>query len=90
MKTDTSNNQYEDQNASAVRDCPDSAGSDLCDAAENLHEAFFTMFRDWRDGDFELPRYAELHMNAMESRAIRLGQVIYSLQNVEMDRAVRR
>ena len=63
----------------------DSTGSDLCDAAEKLHEAFYTMLRDWRDGDFELPRYAELHMNAMESRAIRLGQVIYSIHNGEMN-----
>ena len=77
----TENNQTE-----AASDLSASTGSDLCDAAEKLHEAFYTMLRDWRDGDFELPRYAELHMNAMESRAIRLGQVIYSIQNAESGR----
>lgn len=76
-----SKNMTTDNEQPEASDLSVSAGSDLCDAAEKLHEAFYTMLRDWRDGDFELPRYAELHMNAMESRAIRLGQVIYSIQN---------
>ena len=78
-----------DNEKPAASDLSESAGPDLCDAAEKLHEAFHTMLRDWRDGDFELPRYAELHMNAMESRAIRLGQVIYSIKNSENCHAVR-
>ena len=51
------------------------------EAAKDLHAAFFVMRHDWKDGDFDLPPLARIHMEAMERKAIELGQLLFR-QNV--------
>ena len=46
-------------------------------AADKLHQAFYTMKHDWNSGDFTLPRIAEIHMAAIESKALELGRLLY-------------
>jgi hypothetical protein len=46
-------------------------------SAKYLHAAFFVMHRDWKDGDFDLPPLARIHMEAMESKAIELGRLLF-------------
>ncbi len=53
----------------------------IAEAADKLHQAFYTMKHDWKNGDFELPRLAEIHMAAIESRALDLGKLLFSRQN---------
>lgn len=57
----------------------------LADYADQLHGAFYTMKHDWKGGDFELPRYAEIHMEAMEQKALQLGKLLYAIQNSQAD-----
>jgi hypothetical protein len=33
--------------------------------------------RDWKDGDFDLPTLAVIHMHAMEDKAIELGKLLF-------------
>jgi hypothetical protein len=49
----------------------------LFNAAQDLHAAFFVMMRDWKDGDFDLPTLAVIHMHAMEDKAIELGKLLF-------------
>ena len=51
------------------------------EAAKDLHAAFFVMRHDWKDGDFDLPPLARIHMEAMESKAIELGRLLLRQQN---------
>ena len=53
----------------------------ITEAAKDLHAAFFVMLHDWRDGDFDLPPLARIHMEAMESKAIELGRLLFRQQN---------
>ena len=53
----------------------------ITEAAKDLHAAFFVMRRDWKDGDFDLPQLAIIHMEAMESKAIELGRLLFRQQN---------
>lgn len=50
-------------------------------AAADMHQAFYTMKHDWESGDFELPRLAEVHMNAIEDKALALGKLLRRAQN---------
>ena len=47
------------------------------EAANDLHSAFFVMRHDWKDGDFDLPPLARIHMEAMECKAIELGKLLF-------------
>ena len=51
------------------------------EAANDLHAAFFVMRHDWKDGDFDLPPLARIHMEAMECKAIELGKLLFRQQN---------
>ena len=53
----------------------------ITEAAKDLHAAFFVMRHDWKDGDFDLPPLARIHMDAMESKAIELGRLLFRQQN---------
>jgi hypothetical protein len=37
-------------------------------AAKDLHLAIAVMLKDWRDGDFELPRLAQIHISCIEEK----------------------
>lgn len=56
----------------------------IADAADELHDAVFTMLRDWRDGDFKLPKLAAIHMEGIESKAVELGKVLFRRPNVKV------
>ena len=47
------------------------------EAANDLHAAFFGMRHDWKDGDFDLPPLARIHMEVMECKAIELGKLLF-------------
>ena len=47
------------------------------EAANDLHAAFFVMLRDWKDGDFDLPPLARIHMESMEGKASELGKLLF-------------
>ena len=49
----------------------------LREAANDLHAAFFVMNRDWKDGDFELPTLAIIHMDSMAGKASELGKLLF-------------
>ena len=51
------------------------------EAANDLHAAFFVMRHDWKDGDFDLPPLARIHMEAMECKAIELGKLLFRQQD---------
>lgn len=53
----------------------------LAKTADELHGAIFTMLRDWRDGDFNLPPLAKIHMEGIEAKAVELGKVLFRQQN---------
>ena len=53
----------------------------IAEASDKLHQAFYTMKHDWKSGDFELPRLAEIHMAAIESKALELGKLLFRRQN---------
>ena len=53
----------------------------ITEAAKDLHAAFYAMRLDWKDGDFDLPPLARIHMEAMESKAIELGRLISEESN---------
>lgn len=55
----------------------------IAEASNQLHEAFFVMRHDWKDGDFDLPPLARIHMEAMECKAIELGKLLFQ-QNAEV------
>jgi len=55
----------------------------ITEAAKDLHAAFFVMRHDWKDGDFDLPPLARIHMEAMECKAIELGKLLFRQQNAE-------
>ena len=57
------------------------------EAANDLHAAFFVMRHDWKDGDFDLPPLARIHMEAMECKAIELGKLLFR-QNSVVERPV--
>ena len=57
----------------------------IAEAADKLHQAFYTMKHDWKSGDFELPRLAEIHMDAIESKALELGKLLFRRQNDKSD-----
>ena len=45
-------------------------------AAENLHLAIGVMLKDWRDGDFALPRLAEIHIGIIEEKYRAVGMAL--------------
>lgn len=53
------------------------------EAAQDLHAAFFVMRHDWKDGDFDLPPLARIHMEAIESKALDLGKLLFRRQNAK-------
>lgn len=57
----------------------------IAEAADKLHQAFYTMKHDWKSGDFELPRIAEIHMEAIESKALELGKLLFRRQNASVE-----
>lgn len=48
----------------------------LLTSAERLHEAIAVMLKDWKDGDFELPRYAEIHMENIREKHQDVGKAL--------------
>jgi hypothetical protein len=48
----------------------------LLTSAERLHLAISTMLKDWKDGDFVLPRLAEIHMEAVREKYLEVGQAL--------------
>ena len=55
----------------------------ITEDADKLHQSFYTMKHDWKSGDFELPRLAEIHMEAIESKALELGKLLFRRQNAK-------
>jgi hypothetical protein len=51
-------------------------GSDLYAAADTLHLSIATMLKDWRDGDFALPKLATIHMQKIEEDYRALGKAL--------------
>ncbi len=45
-------------------------------SADRLHQAIAVMLKDWRDGDFALPRLAEIHMAAIEDKYREVGKAL--------------
>ncbi len=45
-------------------------------AADELHLAISVMLKDWRDGDFALPRLAEIHMGIIEEKYRAVGMAL--------------
>lgn len=61
--------------AEAIRD------ERMSKAAADMHQAFYTMKHDWKSGDFELPRLAEIHMAAVEDKALVVGRLLFRVQD---------
>jgi hypothetical protein len=62
---------------SGVYDTGKAMANLIREAANDLHAAFFTMRHDWKNGDFNLPPLARIHMEAMECKAIELGKLLF-------------
>ena len=53
----------------------------ITEAAKDLHAEFFVMLHCWKDGLFDLPPLATIHMEAMEGKAIDLGKLLFRRNN---------
>lgn len=51
--------------------------NNLLKPADNLHSAIATFLKDWNDGDFDLPRLAEIHVEGIREKYLELGKAIY-------------
>ena len=54
---------------------------ELLEKADEAHQAFFTMRRDWKSCDFELPPLAIIHMEEITEKMKEMGKVLFSLEN---------
>ena len=45
-------------------------------SSDRLHQAIAVMLKDWREGDFALPRLAEIHMAAIEEKYREVGKAL--------------
>lgn len=48
----------------------------LLTSAERLHLAISVMIKDWKAGDFVLPRLAEIHMEAVREKYLEVGMAL--------------
>lgn len=53
-------------------------------SADRLHQAIAVMLKDWRDGDFKLPRLAEIHMAAIEEKYREVGKALRAANEPRM------
>lgn len=72
------------QRLDEAREQRDMPAEHIREAANDLHAAFFVMRHDWKDGDFDLPPLARIHMEAMECKAIELGKLLFRRQNITL------
>lgn len=80
METTTPNDTHPRQ--TAALDSGDLFG--LRTSADRLHQAIAVMLKDWRDGDFELPRLAEIHMGAIEEKYREVGRALRAADEPRM------
>lgn len=50
-------------------------------ASDRIHETISVMLKDWRDGDFDLPMPAIIHMEKLEEDYRSLGKALYAHAN---------
>ena len=80
METTTPNDTHPRQ--TAALDSGDLFG--LRTSADRLHQAIAVMLKDWRDGDFALPRLAEIHMAAIEEKYREVGKALRAANEPRM------
>lgn len=51
--------------------------NNLLGPANDLHAVIGTFIKDFEDGDFALPGYAEIHVRIIKEKYLTLGKAIY-------------
>lgn len=61
----------------AARDVPTKADdTSLLTSSERLHQAVAVMLKDWKDGDFVLPKLAAIHMENVREKYREVGRAL--------------
>lgn len=72
-------NELVQEHASPAPSTSEGKGADttsLLTSAERLHEAIAVFLKDWKDGDFELPRLAQIHVENIREKYQDVGKAL--------------
>jgi hypothetical protein len=53
----------------------------VANRAMDLHLAISVFLKDYKDGDFELPELAQIHVREIKRKYTDMGKALYPIQN---------